>query len=233
MTKLSAQTLVTQAAGIIEDLILSGQLKVGTRLKETELEDMIGISRTPLREALLRLEGQGLIVTYPRKGRFVKEIDIKEISDISEVRIALEALTVRLVHRKITADDIVALQAILEKMEHALTEKDSSAFMEYHEKFHDKLISLSDNAWLEKELHTLRKLMRWHRFYFKYHDQNFNYSLNSHKLQLQMLSDPDCDEDELVKIDEETTRRGCELLLQHIRSSKSATPENKRIKGKQ
>ena len=77
MEHLSSQTLVTQAANIIKDLILTGKIKAGERLKETELEKALGISRTPLREAMALLQAEGLIVTHPRRGRFVKKIDIK------------------------------------------------------------------------------------------------------------------------------------------------------------
>ena len=63
MEHLSSQTLVTQAANIIEDLILTGKIKVGEHLKEAELEKALGISRTPLREAMALLQAEGLIVT--------------------------------------------------------------------------------------------------------------------------------------------------------------------------
>lgn len=231
MEHLSSQTLVTQAANIIEDLILTGKLKVGEHLKEAELEKALGISRTPLREAMALLQAEGLIVTHPRRGRFVKKIDIKEITDISEVRIALEALAVRLAHKHITPKDVLKLQMILNQMEKALKEKDNSAFLQHHEEFHDYLISLSQNVWLEKQLYSLRKLMHWHRFYFQYHEKNFNYSFKSHQLQLKMISDPNCDEDELVKIDEGTTRLGCELLIQHIKSSGASAKTKKKSTG--
>ena len=116
MEHLSSQTLVTQAANIIKDLILTGKIKAGERLKETELEKALGISRTPLREAMALLQAEGLIVTHPRRGRFVKKIDIKEISDICEVRIALEALAVRLAHKHITPKDVLKLQMILNEV---------------------------------------------------------------------------------------------------------------------
>ncbi len=218
MQKINVQTLVSQAESILEDLILNGKLKSGERIKEQALEKELGISRTPLREALMLLQANGLIETIPHKGRFVKKINIKEISDICDVRIALEALAVRLAHKKVTPKDITILQSILDDMSASIKAVNSTAFIENHERFHEYLISLTGNAWLEKELHALRKLMRWHRFYFRYHEKNFTYSLKSHQLQLKMLSDPNCNEDELVRIDQETTRRGCDLLIEHINS---------------
>ncbi|MCI5896939.1 MAG: GntR family transcriptional regulator [Sutterella sp.] len=223
MLKISSKTLVSEATRVLEEMVLSGKLKVGARLKELELEKELGISRTPLREALVILESQGLIVNYPHKGRFVKKINIREIEEVCEVRIALEGLAVRLAHKHVKQKDIEDLKKILDRMEQAMISKNSTEFIDCHEQFHATLIALSGNSWLERELYKLRKLMRWHRFYYCYHEANFSYSVQSHRLQLEMLSDPGCDEDELVRIDEHTTRRGCELLIQHIKSSGKAS----------
>lgn len=103
MSLLLTNTLVPQLAGLIENMILDGTFKVGSRLKEADLEEKFGTSRTPLREALRLLESQGLIETIPRKGSFVKKIDIREISDISEIRITLETLAVKLAHQRMTS----------------------------------------------------------------------------------------------------------------------------------
>lgn len=73
MSLLLTNTLVPQLAGLIEDMILDGTFKVGSKLKESDLEEKFGTSRTPLREALRLLESQGLIETIPRKGSFVKK----------------------------------------------------------------------------------------------------------------------------------------------------------------
>ena len=225
MSLLLTNTLVPQLAGLIENMILDGTFKVGSRLKEADLEEKFGTSRTPLREALRLLESQGLIETIPRKGSFVKKIDIREISDISEIRITLETLAVKLAHQRMTSVGLKKLKKELEGMEEALQAQNAKDFMEKHEKYHSTLISLTGNSWLEKELYNLRKIMQWHRFYYQYHAANFEYSLKSHQEQFKLLSDPDSDDEILCRIDAETTRRGCELLLEHIKKTEQSLPE--------
>ena len=110
-------------------------------------------------------------------------------------------------------------------MEEALQAQNAKDFMEKHEKYHSTLISLTGNSWLEKELYNLRKIMQWHRFYYQYHAANFEYSLKSHQEQFKLLSDPDSDDEILCRIDAETTRRGCELLLEHIKKTEQSLPE--------
>lgn len=228
MSLLLTNTLVPQLAGLIENMILDGTFKVGSKLKEADLEEKFGTSRTPLREALRLLESQGLIETIPRKGSFVKKIDIQEISDISEIRITLETLAVKLAHQRMTPAGLKKLKKELDGMEEALKAQNAKDFMEQHEKYHSTLISLTSNSWLEKELYNLRKIMQWHRFYYQYHAVNFEYSLKSHQEQYKLLSDPNSDEEVLCRIDAETTRRGCELLLEHIRKTEQSLPEKDR-----
>ena len=216
---ISTRTLVEQAVELIENLILNGEIKAGARLREQELEKRIGISRTPIREALLCLESRGMVESFPRRGSFVKTISIREISDVVEIRIALEGLAVRLAHQRLDSEGLSELKQSLKRMKAAVSKKDTRKFIEAHEEYHAKLISLSENEWLKRELSILRKITRWHRFYFQYSERNFKYSLASHELQYKLLSDPLANEDELVRVDTETTRRGCELLIEHIRKN--------------
>lgn len=219
MTAEVSQTLVAKAVEIIEDMIFDGSIKAGDWLNIQEIVERSGISRTPFREALQCLEARGLIENIPRRGPFVKAINIQEISDVIEIRIALEGLAVRLAHKRLDQGGLQALKKLLVGMRSALTRKNVKRFIELHEQYHMKLISLAENDWLLRELANLRKITRWHRFYFQYHQKNFSYSLASHEQQFKMLSDPLANEDELVRVDAETTRRGCELLLDHIRKT--------------
>ena len=226
MTSLREQTLTAQVANLIEDLILDGTLKAGERLKEFDLEKRFGVSRTPLREAFRRLESQGLVETFPRRGTFVKRVSIREITEVTDIRVVLEALAVRLAHKKATPESLARLKAELDQMQIALEAKDNKAFINSHERYHIVLSEIADNTHLAKELQILRRMMRWHKFLFAFSENIFSYSLASHQLQFQMLSDPDADEHELVSIDAETTRKGCELLIEHIRKTMPTLPED-------
>lgn len=99
-------TLVQGAVEVIERLILEGSIKPGEHLREKELESRVGISRTPIREALRCLESHGLAESFPRKGCCVRTISLKSLYDTMEVGIALEEATLRLDHKRISPKGI-------------------------------------------------------------------------------------------------------------------------------
>lgn len=225
MTIAGSQTLVERAVEIIENMIFNGSIKAGDWINVQNIVDESGISRTPFREALQHLEARGLIENIPHRGSFVKAINVQEISDVIEIRIALEGVAVRLAHKRLNKEGLQELKKLLDGMRAALTRKNVKRFISLHEQYHMTLISYAGNVWLTKELYSLRKITRWHRFYFQYHEKNFSYSLASHEQQYRMLSDPLANEDELVRIDAETTRYGCDLLLEHIRKTEAERKE--------
>ena len=93
--------------------ILRGLLPPGLRLMEIQLAKQLGVSRTPVREAIRMLELEGLVTTIPRKGAEVAEITPKDLQDVLEVRCALEALAVELACKTITDEDLQRLRAVL------------------------------------------------------------------------------------------------------------------------
>ena len=90
----------------LRQAILRGELKPGERLMEIQLANKLGVSRTPIREAIRKLELEGLVLMIPRKGAEVAEITEKNMRDVLEVRKALEELAVQLACEKITAEEI-------------------------------------------------------------------------------------------------------------------------------
>jgi len=104
MTRMDAQdhllsqpaTLVDQVYDVLRSQILDAELPPGARLKDSELAESLGISNTPVREALRRLEQAALVETVPRRGTFVKKLSLAEVEGLYEVREALETLAVRL-----------------------------------------------------------------------------------------------------------------------------------------
>ena len=88
----------------LRQAILRGELKPGERLMEIQLANKLGVSRTPIREAIRKLELEGLVLMIPRKGAEVAEITEKSLKDVLEIRRALEDLAVRLACEKITKE---------------------------------------------------------------------------------------------------------------------------------
>lgn len=90
--------------------ILTGELKPGERLMEIHLADKLGVSRTPIREAIRKLELEGLVTMIPRRGAEVAQITEKNLRDVLEVRRALDALAVELACERITEDELAELK---------------------------------------------------------------------------------------------------------------------------
>ena len=94
--------------------ILTGELKPGERLMEIHLADKLGVSRTPIREAIRKLELEGLVTMIPRRGAEVAQITEKNLRDVLEVRRALDALAVELACERITEDELAELKKACE-----------------------------------------------------------------------------------------------------------------------
>lgn len=108
----------------LRQAILRGELKPGERLMEIQLANKLGVSRTPIREAIRKLELEGLVLMIPRKGAEVAEITEKNMRDVLEVRKALEELAVQLACEKITAEEIEEMKKAAEEFRMILKNKD-------------------------------------------------------------------------------------------------------------
>ena len=147
----------------IRKAILRGNLEPGERLREIHLADKLGVSRTPIREAIRKLELEGLVVMIPRKGAVVAEITEKSLRDVLEVRRALEALAVRLACEKILDAEVEELKVAAERFEEALETGDVTAFAEADVRFHDIIYRATDNQRLIQLLYNLREQMYRYR----------------------------------------------------------------------
>lgn len=125
--EISTSTLVQNAVEVIEQLILHGEIKPGERLREQDLEKMIGISRTPIREALRCLEAHELAESFPRKGCCVRTISLENLYNTMEVGIALEEATLRLAHKRLTPEGIKGLKGLCQRA--ALVDKEKKSFL--------------------------------------------------------------------------------------------------------
>ena len=143
----------------LRQAILRGELQPGERLLEIHLPNKLGVSRTPIREAMRKLELEGLVLMIPRKGAVVAEITEKSLRDVLEVRKALEELAVRLACEKIQDEEIEELKAAAKEFENALKSGDVTVFAEADVKFHDIIYRTTDNQRLIQLLYNLREQM--------------------------------------------------------------------------
>jgi DNA-binding GntR family transcriptional regulator len=138
--------MTTEVLDIIRQAIVDGQFKVGEQLNESRLAKQLHVSRAPVREALQKLEKDGLIVHFPHRGHFVRTISLEEVEDLFQLRAALEGLAVRLFIEKAESDDIESMEQIVLEMESSEEEADEIRAAELDTKFHEHLCRLSGNG---------------------------------------------------------------------------------------
>ncbi|WP_420830395.1 GntR family transcriptional regulator [Bacillus piscicola] len=116
----------------LKNLILEGEYKTGDRLVERELAERLNISRTPIREALFRLESQGFVKTVPRKGVVVAEISTEDVVEVFTILSSLEVLAVKLAAQKLDDRTKKELDLWIDKIETALEENDEEHISHLH-----------------------------------------------------------------------------------------------------
>jgi DNA-binding GntR family transcriptional regulator len=155
------RTAQPQAADALRSAILTGILPPGTKVSEQEIADAIGTSRQPVREAFLRLAGEGLLNIQPQRGTFVSKITADEVLDARFVREAVEADLIRLACAKADATAITNLRTILAAQTAA---PDATAFMALDESFHRMIAQIAGKARAWDHLQRLKSQMDRVRF---------------------------------------------------------------------
>ena len=146
--------------------ILTGQLKPGERLMEVHLANKLGVSRTPIREAIRKLELEGLVIMIPRRGAEVARITEKSLKDVLEVRRALDALSVELACDRITEEDMERLLQACQDFEKAAKGKDASVIAKADVALHDIIVEATGNQRLAQLVNNLSEQMYRYRFVY-------------------------------------------------------------------
>ena len=120
----------------IENAILNGEYKDGESLSELKISKELGVSRTPVREALMQLELEGLVKNIPNKGAVVIGVTEQDTRDIYEIRVRIEGLAARLAAEKITEEELKALEKLVELQEFYLMKNDTEQLRELDSEFH-------------------------------------------------------------------------------------------------
>lgn len=147
----------------IEEMIAVGDLLPGQHLDETELAQRFGVSRTPIREALIQLASSGLIVMRPRRGAVVAEIGPHQLVEMFEVMAELEAMCGRLAARRMNDAEHAALQEAHSACEAARDASDPDAYFYRNEVFHDLIYAGGHNAFLTDQARALHRRLRPYR----------------------------------------------------------------------
>lgn len=148
----------------LRQAILTGELKPGERLMEIHLANKLGVSRTPIREAIRQLELEGLVIMVPRKGAQVASITEKSLTDVLEVRLALEKLAVELACKRISYEQKEFLREKLIEFEELAGTDDLSNVARADVAFHDAIFSATGNMRLGQMVNNLAEQMYRYRF---------------------------------------------------------------------
>ena len=179
----------------LRDAILTGKLVPGERLMENQLADKLGVSRTPVREALRMLELENLVELVPRKGAQVLDMSEKDITNILEVRSALEGLATSVACKKMTKEDLQQLKNLEVDFEKAVADNDVEHFVDIDEDFHDLIFAATENDKLINIFRNLRiQLYRYRMAQAKNNETSMSTIVAHHRSIIRAIENRDAEE---------------------------------------
>ena len=179
----------------LRDAILTGKLVPGERLMENQLAEKLGVSRTPVREALRMLELENLVELVPRKGAQVLDMSEKDIVNILEVRSALEGLATSVACKKMSKEDLQQLKNMEVDFEKAVAENDVEHFVDIDEDFHDLIFAATENDKLISIFRNLRiQLYRYRMAQAKNNETSMSTIVAHHRSIIRAIENHDAEE---------------------------------------
>jgi DNA-binding GntR family transcriptional regulator len=152
--RIERNLLKDQILELLRERIITGRLAPGTPLVEKDLAELLGVSRIPVRDALMQLEAEGLVVSKP-SGRCVIELTERDINELYQVRLVLERLAVSLATRNIDAAGKAILRRKAQEMANAIAQNDRASYRRNDVETHRLIWEISGNAHLAKVLQTM------------------------------------------------------------------------------
>ena len=201
----------------LRQAILRGELKPGERLMEIQLANKLGVSRTPIREAIRKLELEGLVLMIPRKGAEVAEITEKNLRDVLEVRCALEELAVQLACDRMDEAGIKAMKEASAEFCNTLDSDDITRIAQADVAFHDIIYAATDNRRLIQLLNNLREQMYRYRIEYLKKKECYPQLLEEHQTIIDSIESRD-------------KGRATQITGQHIKNQAEAVVDTIREK---
>lgn len=175
----------------LRDAIRKGILKPGERIMEIKLAEELGVSRTPVREAIRKLELEGYVVMMPRRGTYVADMSIRDINEIFEIRTALESLSNGLAAEHITEDELEHLQRLLVIIGGYIKEGDMDKIVETDIEFHDLLYHAARNNRLVGIISNLRDQLTRFRTLSMSYPGRLEATLDEHRAIVEAIANGD------------------------------------------
>ena len=182
----------------LRQAILTGEMEPGERLMEIQLANKLGVSRTPIREAIRKLELEGLVIMIPRKGAEVAHITVKDMRDVLEVRSALEELAATLACKNVTPEHIDELKTANRVFEAAIVSKDVVAIVNADVAFHNSIYSMTDNQRLIQLINSLSEQMYRYRLEYVKDARIHSILISEHNDIIRQLADKDVEKAKII-----------------------------------
>lgn len=199
----------------LRNAILTGDFEPGEKLMEIKLAEKLGVSRTPIREAIRRLELEGLVVISPRKSAEVASITKEDLTDVLEVRRVLESLAMDLACQNAGEDIIKELESNLVKFKNAIKKNDITEIATTDVEFHDTIYRATGNKRLVQILNNLREQMYRYRLEYIKDKATRETLIVDHRMIIDALKEKDAEKAKAA-------------MLQHIDAQKKTVLENLR-----
>lgn len=197
----------------LRNAILKGELEPGEKLMEKKLAEKLGVSRTPIREAIRKLELEGLVVMTPRKSAEVARITKEDLTDVLEVRRVLESLAIDLACRNITNEILAELEDNLVRFKAAVKKNDITEIATTDVEFHETIYKSTGNKRLIQILNNLREQMYRYRLEYIKDKQTRDNLVIEHRGIIDALKERD-------------KEKGRKAILNHIEKQQTTILEN-------
>ncbi len=175
------KTLHEEIANNLRELIMSGELQEGDKIKEDELCSSMGISKTPLREALRVLSVEGLIKLVPNRGSFVSTPTFEEIREMFDVMSVLEGICARAAAEKMSAQDLATLEKLHDKLEKNFKRRAQREYIRINNQFHSFVQEMAGNRTLNQIVNGLRQKILLYRYQSLNLPERFEQSIQEHR----------------------------------------------------
>lgn len=181
MKAIKKKTLHEEIANNLRELIMSGELQEGDKIKEDELCSLMGISKTPLREALRVLSAEGLIKLVPNRGSFVSTPTFEEIREMFDVMSVLEGVCARAAAEKMDEKDMATLEKLHNRLEENYRRKAQREYIRINNQYHTFVQELAGNRTLNQIVNGLRQKILLYRYQSLNLPERFAQSIQEHR----------------------------------------------------
>lgn len=177
----------------IQEMIVTNVLRPGQMISENALRESLQCGRTPVREALQRLQFEGFVDIHPRRGALVTSIDIRKQLELLEVRRPLETLVVRLAAQRATPDQRVEMEKLADRLDDAVRRGDRKQYLAINRAIHELEVAATGNSQIQNTMGQIHKLSRRFWYNFISDTESFSEAAVLHSAVLRSIAGHDAD----------------------------------------